>query len=137
MKALAISAACLVVLSRALTAGAQSASAGQMMAGQGDFHQYCSACHGEQGKGDGPIASSLRRHPANLTELARRNDGTFPADQVARIVDGRKPVPGHGGTDMPEWGDVFGKSSTSSEPDAVRTRIAAIVKYLESIQAKP
>lgn len=136
MKVLAISAACVVVLSGALAAGPQPTT-GQAMAGQGDFHQYCAACHGDSAKGDGPIASSLRRHPANLTELARRNDGTFPADQVFRIIDGSKPVPGHGGPDMPEWGDVFGKSAASTNADAVKTRIDAIVKYLESIQVKP
>jgi hypothetical protein len=54
---------------------------------------------------------------------------------VARIIDGRKPLSGHGGGDMPVWGDAFGR--TADGPDTTPDKIAALVDYLESIQQKP
>jgi mono/diheme cytochrome c family protein len=99
------------------------------------FDDYCKACHGAGAKGDGVLAKLLRKQPANLTLLAQKNDGVFSAEMVARIIDGRKPLPGHGGGDMPVWGEAFGK--TSDGTDATPRKIAALVAYLESIQQKP
>jgi hypothetical protein len=53
------------------------------------FRMYCAPCHGASARGDGPVASSMKQKPADLTLLARRNGGTFAADEVARIIDGR------------------------------------------------
>ncbi|MEP7118689.1 MAG: c-type cytochrome [Acidobacteriota bacterium] len=110
----------------------QPASAG----GEYLFRTYCAACHGESARGDGPLADSMRKRPANLTEIAKRNKGVFPTDLVHRMIDGRQPVKGHGGADMPVWGDVFTRSSDGGEPAAVQRRIEALVSYLEGIQTK-
>jgi mono/diheme cytochrome c family protein len=99
------------------------------------FDDYCKACHGVRAIGDGPLAKLLRRPPANLTLLARKNDGVFSAEMVSRIIDGRKPLAGHGGGDMPVWGEAFGKSVDGA--DTTPTKITALVAYLESIQQKP
>ena len=77
----------------------------------------------------------LRKTPANLTLLAKNNGGVFSPDLVARIIDGRNPVSGHGGGDMPVWGDAFSRSSDG--PESTAGKIGALVKYLESIQQKP
>jgi hypothetical protein len=98
------------------------------------FGLYCASCHGTSAKGDGPLASSMRTRPADLTGIARRNGGTFPADQVARIIDGRDPVKGHGGGDMPVWGDAFAKSR--DDTTTVEEKIQRLVNYLQSVQAK-
>jgi len=100
------------------------------------FRTYCAVCHGTSAQGDGPLASSLRRKPANLTEILKRNHGTFPRDLVFRIIDGRQKVQGHGGPDMPAWGDAFTRSIEGGDKDAVTARIQALVDYLESIQAR-
>lgn len=100
------------------------------------FRTYCAACHGAGAKGDGPLASAMKRRPANLTEIAKRNKGVFPRDLVLRIIDGREPVKGHGGPDMPVWGDVFTLATGGSDPSIVRMRLEALVTYLEGIQAK-
>lgn len=60
----------------------------------------------------------------------------FPRDQVYRIIDGRQPVKGHGGIDMPVWGDVFARSSEVSNEAAITQRIEALVRYLEGLQAR-
>jgi mono/diheme cytochrome c family protein len=36
---------------------------------------YCASCHGADGKGDGPMAKSLKVKPADLTRIAARNGG--------------------------------------------------------------
>ena len=105
-------------------------------AGDAEFKVYCSSCHGNEAKGDGPIAKSLKKRPADLTQLALHNAGVFPADRVVKIVDGRTPVEGHGKSDMPAWGEAFAQSVDSKTPEAVTARIAAVVEYLKSIQAK-
>ena len=96
---------------------------------------YCSSCHGAEARGDGALAKSLKVRPADLTQLARRNDGVFPADKVFQIIDGRKGV-AHNNSDMPAWGDVFGKASESAGAANTAARIDTLVKYLETLQAK-
>jgi mono/diheme cytochrome c family protein len=126
--------ACVVgLVSTSVTAGA---SQPQPYSGQGDFQTYCSACHGVGAKGDGAIASSLRKRPPDLTKLAQRNNGTYPTEIVFKTIDGRTPTSGHGGPDMPVWSDVFAKSSESEGPEAAKARIDALVQYLETIQEK-
>lgn len=116
---------------------AQSASqpAQPRFGGSEMFGRYCATCHGARAIGDGPLAAMLRKPPANLTLLALKNGGVFSGEMVSRIIDGRKPLAGHGGGDMPAWGDAFGRSSDG--PDTTPDKIAALVNYLESIQQKP
>ena len=100
------------------------------------FRTYCAACHGTSAKGDGPLADSMRKRPSDLTEIAKRNKGVFPRDLVHKMIDGREPVKGHGGVDMPVWGDVFARSAGGDDPAVVQKRIESLVAYLEGIQAK-
>jgi mono/diheme cytochrome c family protein len=100
------------------------------------FKTYCGSCHGTSARGDGPLADSLRFRPPDLTLIAKRSQGKFDDNKVYRIIDGREPVKGHGGTDMPVWGDAFKQSVEGYSEKAVKTRIDALVEYLKSIQAK-
>lgn len=100
------------------------------------FRTYCASCHGVSAKGDGPLAASLRVAPPDLTRFAQRAKGKFDADKVARIVDGRDPVKGHGGSDMPVWGDAFKRSHDGFSEKAVKERIDDIVEYLRTLQVK-
>src|SRR6516164_9613587 len=78
------------------------------MAGRDIFISYCAPCHGRDGTGNGPVASSLKAAPANLTLLARRNGGTFPRSDVEAFVKNGPPeVSAHGSSDMPVWGPTF------------------------------
>jgi mono/diheme cytochrome c family protein len=109
-------------------------AAAQGYDGAGQFRVYCAVCHGEKGTGNGPLAESMRVKPADLTMIARNNKGAFPSDDVYRMIDGRNPVKGHGGPDMPVWGDAFARSGQDASPDAVRGRIEALVRYIERLQ---
>ena len=104
--------------------------------GSNVFRTYCVVCHGESGKGDGPLASGLRKPPPDLTQFTKKNQGKYPRELVARIIDGREPVPGHGGGDMPVWGDAFSRSREDADPESVKQKIQALVDYLEKLQQK-
>jgi len=100
------------------------------------FKSHCASCHGVSAKGDGVMAPHLLFRPADLTLIAKRHAGRFDAEEVYRIVDGRTQVAGHGGTDMPVWGDSFKYDTERYSEKAVKARIRALVAYLKSIQVK-
>jgi mono/diheme cytochrome c family protein len=100
------------------------------------YRMYCASCHGANARGDGPLAEVMKRRPPDLTEILKRNNGVFPKERIVEIVDGRRPVRGHGGPDMPVWGDAFKRSIDVDGEEAVRRRIQAIVDYLETIQVR-
>jgi len=98
------------------------------------FKSYCAPCHGKDAKGNGPAATALKNPPANLTQLAKKNGGKFPADHVASVLT--SGVAGaHGSTDMPVWGPLFSTVS-GNDTSIVQMRIANLIHYLESIQEK-
>jgi mono/diheme cytochrome c family protein len=100
------------------------------------FRTYCATCHGTSARGDGPLAASMKRKPANLTEIAKRNGGEFPTELVFKTIDGRQPVRGHGGPDMPVWGDAFSRSREAGDQERVKAVIQSLVEYLGSIQLR-
>jgi mono/diheme cytochrome c family protein len=106
------------------------------IAGANNFAQYCVACHGKDAKGTGPLAKNLTPKPADLTGLTARSGGTFPREMVFQVIDGRKKVKGHGGGDMPQWGDTFLASSGGGDAEAVKRRIDSLVDYLATLQGK-
>lgn len=102
------------------------------LAGWDSFEKYCAPCHGTSARGDGPVASALRKRPADLTLLARRAGGRFPADRVNGYITGTaRSFPAHGASEMPVWGPIF----LAFESDVrVRVRINNLVAYIESLQ---
>jgi mono/diheme cytochrome c family protein len=101
--------------------------------GQALYREYCAVCHGEQGKGDGPMARALKSPPADLTHIAMRNGGTFPMKKIERIISGDSPVEaGHGTREMPVWGPIF--SQIAWDVDLGNIRVANLAKYIESLQ---
>ena len=120
-----------------LSAAAQDTPMKQTTTGGAVFSTYCASCHGTTARGDGPLAASMRRKPANLTEIAKRNGGEFPADLVFRTIDGSQKVRGHGGPDMPEWGEAFAKSREAGDAERVKKVIQSLVDYLAAIQVRP
>jgi mono/diheme cytochrome c family protein len=116
-------------------AAAQEKPSVPQVSGSYVFRAYCASCHGPEGRGDGPLAEDLRYRPADLTLIAKRNGGEFPTELVVRIVDGRKRVKGHGGPDMPVWGDAFRNVDTGFDDAAAQEKIRAVVDHLKTIQS--
>jgi mono/diheme cytochrome c family protein len=110
-------------------------SPAQAVSGSYTYRTYCASCHGVDAKGDGPLADALRFRPPDLTLIAKRNGGEFPTEKIERIVDGRNPVKGHGGPDMPVWGDAFRNADTGYDDAQVRAKIRSVVDHLKSLQA--
>lgn len=100
------------------------------------FRTYCATCHGPSGRGDGPLAGAMRRKPADLTEIAKRNGGEYPSEMVYRTIDGKTPVGGHGGPDMPVWGDAFARSRDGGDEATVKRRIDSLVEFIRTLQVK-
>jgi mono/diheme cytochrome c family protein len=96
------------------------------------YRTYCASCHGKDARGDGALASRLKVAPPNLTRLGRR--GRFSFDEVNRIIDGQRPLRGHGGPDMPVWGDAFLESRDGYDGAKVKEKIAQLTHFLASIQ---
>ena len=132
-----IAAAIIAILTGSVTASGQTPASQTEVrfSGRTLFENYCATCHGATAVGNGPLSAQLRKPPANLTLLAQKNGGSFSLEMVARISDGRKPLAGHGGGDMPVWGDAFDRSSDGTS--TTRSKIAALAAFLESIQKKP
>ena len=106
-----------------------------------EYEISCMPCHGVDGHGDGRLARSLPTRPLDLTRITKSNGGEFPSAKVADIIDGRAIVAVHGPREMPVWGDRYRKAIEPNEPPAMierraRAQIAALVKYIETIQAK-
>jgi mono/diheme cytochrome c family protein len=107
--------------------------------GKALFQKFCAACHGAGGQGDGAAAAGLPKKPADLTGIAARNGGTFPAIRVMSTIDGytrRRD----GATVMPELGPVLqdspvvlydaGDGRATPTPSA----LVALAEYVRSIQ---
>ncbi|HKE96535.1 MAG TPA: cytochrome c [Povalibacter sp.] len=118
-----------------VTAGS-AADDSATLSGKQLYVQFCAACHGVQGRGDGPVASSIRVEMPDLTLIARRHGGTFPRDLVERIIDGRHILGAHGTRVMPIWGEDLGRLGVG-DPDAekvTRTVTARLADHVWSLQ---
>jgi mono/diheme cytochrome c family protein len=99
------------------------------------YRSYCASCHGNDGKGHGPVASVLKVPPADLTTLARRHGGNYPAALVRDTLYGARipnATAAHGTSEMPLWGAIFRQLDTKES--VAKVRVDNLVKYLESIQ---
>jgi len=77
-------------------------SAQDIEKGRIEFLSNCAGCHGADGKGAGRMSDKLEIKPADLTVLARRNNGVFSPDAIAERIDGRSAP--HRSSEMPIWG---------------------------------
>ena len=122
----------------ALILGGFAAQGHANEAGRAEYVAHCAACHGMEGRGDGPVAAYLTVATPALTSLARANDGVFPMLKVIQVIDGRSGVGPHG-TGMPVWGTRFVAETVDDAGRfgaeiIVRGRILALAEYLETLQ---
>jgi mono/diheme cytochrome c family protein len=98
------------------------------------FRAYCASCHGADGKGNGPVAPALNSKPADLTTIAERNGGAFPAQRMRTIIAGDEIIIAHGSREMPIWGPIF--HQVEWDQDLGEVRLQNVIKYLQSIQQR-
>jgi mono/diheme cytochrome c family protein len=139
-----------MVITATLIASASAPTLGQSIdIGKIEYESNCAACHGIGAKGDGPVSKELKRSPADLTVIAKKNNGVFPVNKIYNTIDGRELTPSHGSREMPIWGyrlkpphynlksaDDYILSPPSSANEVVHSRILAIIDYLYRIQEK-
>jgi mono/diheme cytochrome c family protein len=107
-----------------------------IMTGQELYARFCASCHGESGRGDGPVSKSLAVETPDLTLIARRHGGKFPRERIERIIDGRFIIGAHGSRTMPVWGEDLSRLEIGN-PDAERlteTIIGRLADYVQSLQ---
>jgi mono/diheme cytochrome c family protein len=116
--------------------------------GKVEYLSSCASCHGVDGKGNGSVSAQLKAAPADLTVLAKKNNGVFPVSRVYEGIDGRQAIVAHGPRDMPVWGLRYNaltldqvqqavRGHSSFDPEATaRARILSLVDYLNRIQEK-
>jgi mono/diheme cytochrome c family protein len=114
--------------------------------GKREYFLTCTVCHGDSGKGDGPLVEFLKKPPTDLTKIQKNNKGVFPFARVYGVIDGRVPVGAHGPREMPVWGIEYREDAAElthgfgiSPKDAesyVRGRIISLIGYIYSLQAK-
>jgi mono/diheme cytochrome c family protein len=118
----------------ALWLAPQATHAAQDDLGARLYFNHCAACHGQDGEGGGPVATTMSITVPNLRSLATRNDGAFPTEAVTAYIDGRDTPAAHGDRQMPIWGDVFRGAEQGTAERTTRRRIAALVELIASIQ---
>lgn len=110
-----------------------------------EFERSCAICHGFNGKGEGVMADSLTKQPADLTVITKNNNGHFPFTEIYQIIEGSPRVGVHGSRDMPVWGDRYRKQAKEYEEaegyivdEYLYTRglILELMLYIISLQEK-
>jgi mono/diheme cytochrome c family protein len=106
------------------------------MSGAELFQVFCASCHGKDARGDGPVAKTLKPTVPDLTRIAARNGGKFPAERVRETIDGQDIPRAHGTRAMPVWGWDFYAINREDRVrrERVKELIERLVKYLASIQ---
>ena len=87
--------------------------------GKAAYDQYCAACHGAEGRGDGPSAASLPIKPWNLAEGRIMNH--LPDEFIRLTIDKGGPAVGLSPL-MPAWESYLG-----------RAQIDDLVAYVRSL----
>jgi len=126
------------IMAACLAAGTAQGEVADPNAGEWFFARYCGACHGMNGKGDGPMQEILTVQAPDLTQLSAGNGGVFPVIRVVRQIDGRDPMLAHGG-EMPVFGELFSFSDAAitaetGQPIVTAQPIADLVAWLKSAQ---
>jgi hypothetical protein len=119
-----------------MTAAAQFAGAAEVDQGKKFYLQYCSSCHGTDGKGNGALAPYLKIEIPDLTLLKQKHQGRYPLDYVMSTIDGRRAVRAHGERHMPVWGEVFREEVAKEKYKELTTLMTArsIAEYVGTLQ---
>lgn len=101
--------------------------------GASDFKLLCSSCHGDKGKGDGPVSAALDPKPANFTDpnfLSRLNDAYVKAViKLGKTAAMEKSAGGYTPLAMPAFSNKLSDGQVSS--------LIAYVRAIQKGKPKP
>ncbi|HEX9146004.1 MAG TPA: cytochrome c [Candidatus Binatia bacterium] len=100
------------------------------------YIQYCSSCHGKDGRGGGSVSPYLKLKIPDLSLLKKNHKGIYPLDDVMAAIDGRRSVRAHGDRQMPVWGEVFHKDVEKQKYSELTSLLRAkmIAEYVAQLQ---
>lgn len=100
------------------------------------YLQYCSSCHGRDGRGNGSVTPYLTLKVPDLSLLKKNHKGIYPLDDVMAAIDGRRSVRAHGDRQMPVWGEVFKKEVEKQKYSELSSLLKAkmIAEYVARLQ---
>jgi len=104
--------------------------------GQKLYLQYCSSCHGIDGRGNGTVSPYLKLKVPDLSLLKKNHKGIYPLSDVMAAIDGSRVVRAHGDRQMPVWGEVFRKDVEKKKYTELTALLKAkvIAEYLAPLQ---
>jgi mono/diheme cytochrome c family protein len=108
-------------------------AATSIVAGQALYPQHCAACHGAEGRGDGPAAKRARIPPADLT--AEHLWGHEDGELFWWLTDGIRS--GEGERVMPGFGGVLSDEQRWALIDYVRARNAGLTEHATGTWTPP
>ena len=104
------------------------------VSGESMYVNYCAACHGTNGKGNGPALRALSTRPTDLTALARNNGGKFPTDHVFVVLRHGLAPASEVSLDMPAWGPILASMDKAHPAMEEQQRISNLTRYLQMMQ---
>lgn len=114
-----------------------SISQNQSQPGSGKqmYKDYCAACHGMDGTGNGPAVSFLKTPPPNLATMATRYNEKSVVLNVDAVLRFKTESKAHGTLDMPVWGQMFKSlEGQNGHSQLVEMRIHNLSVYVQSLQ---
>ncbi|MGH7564832.1 MAG: c-type cytochrome [Gemmatimonadota bacterium] len=98
-----------------------SASGQEAHPGQATYDRWCAGCHGDEGGGDGPGATTMLPRPRDFTtglyQIRTTPSGALPTDaDILRVIDEGMP-----GTAMPGWRDQLSQERREALVDYLKT----------------
>lgn len=101
--------------------------------GRAVYDRWCAACHGVEGRGDGPAAEWMLPRPRDFTlgvyQMRTTASGELPTDDdIRRVIDDGMP-----GTTMPGWRQVL----TSRERADLVTYVKSFSRFFDGAEAEP
>jgi mono/diheme cytochrome c family protein len=86
------------------------AQAGDAEAGKATYTMFCVTCHGESGKGDGPVGAVLQPPPRDFTNASFKfdadGDGTPGTDEDLKLVITNGAAKFGGSEQMAPWSSL-------------------------------
>jgi mono/diheme cytochrome c family protein len=111
-------------------------SQSQSNSGKQVFKDYCAACHGMDGKGNGPAVQFLKAPPPDLTTMAKRYNEKSVGLKLEAILSFGTESKAHGTLDMPTWGPMFRTLNPDKNNQVAKLRMYNLAEYVKSIQQK-
>lgn len=131
-------AATLLLLAAGCVAPAAQDEPAANVTGEEIYQAQCAACHGPEGRGDGPLAQRLDRRPADLTQLG--DGAAFPRAHIMGYVDGY--FRDDAGEVMPRFGPGMADGQLipydigDGIPTPTPQALILVADYVESLQAE-